>query len=125
MASQKVCRLYVGAPGRAFPAGLVDLAGGGAAGDGRLASLPSAAAAAATAAFTRTRLKSPASHALVRLLQSTSPEMQNFLVQQQAKAQLQQTISRLTDECWAKCIGNPGTCGLLGSHSPSQSSRCA
>jgi import inner membrane translocase subunit TIM8 len=34
--------------------------------------------------------------------------MQQFLVQQQAKAQLQQTISRLTDECWTKCIGNPG-----------------
>ena len=33
---------------------------------------------------------------------------QNFLQQQQAKAQLQQTISRLTDECWAKCVGNPG-----------------
>lgn len=26
----------------------------------------------------------------------------------QAKAQLQQTISRLTDECWGKCMGNPG-----------------
>ena len=37
-----------------------------------------------------------------------SAEMQNFLVQQQAKAQLQQTISRLTDECWGKCVGNPG-----------------
>ena len=37
-----------------------------------------------------------------------SAEMQQFLVQQQAKAQLQQTISRLTDECWSKCIGNPG-----------------
>ncbi|KAI3431481.1 hypothetical protein D9Q98_004533 [Chlorella vulgaris] len=40
--------------------------------------------------------------------QAASADMQNFLVQQQAKAQLQQTISRLTDECWTKCIGNPG-----------------
>lgn len=26
----------------------------------------------------------------------------------QAKAQLQQTISRLTEECWGKCMGTPG-----------------
>ncbi|PRW39214.1 mitochondrial inner membrane translocase isoform A [Chlorella sorokiniana] len=37
-----------------------------------------------------------------------SPEMQQFIMQQQAKAQLQQTISRLTEECWGKCIGTPG-----------------
>ena len=43
-----------------------------------------------------------------------SAEMQNFLVQQQAKAQLQQTISRLTDECWAKCISSPGACAAVG-----------
>lgn len=29
--------------------------------------------------------------------------------QEQAKAQLQQTVSRLTDECWEKCVGNPGS----------------
>ena len=40
-----------------------------------------------------------------------SAEMQNFLVQQQAKAQLQQTVSRLTEECWAKCISSPGVLG--------------
>ena len=41
-------------------------------------------------------------------VQAASPEMQQFLVQQQAQAQLQQTISRLTDECWSKCMGTPG-----------------
>lgn len=40
--------------------------------------------------------------------QAASPELQHFLQQEQAKAQLQQTVSRLTDECWDKCLGNPG-----------------
>ena len=29
-------------------------------------------------------------------------------VQEQAKAQMQQTVARLTDACWDKCIGTPG-----------------
>lgn len=37
-----------------------------------------------------------------------SPELQSFLVQEQAKAQMQQTVARLTDQCWEKCIGTPG-----------------
>ncbi|CAK0736909.1 hypothetical protein CVIRNUC_000823 [Coccomyxa viridis] len=37
-----------------------------------------------------------------------SPELQQFLVQEQAKAQMQQTVARLTDACWEKCIGTPG-----------------
>lgn len=27
---------------------------------------------------------------------------------EQAKAQMQQTVARLTDTCWDKCIGTPG-----------------
>lgn len=38
-----------------------------------------------------------------------SPQLQHFIQQEQAKAQLQQTVSRLTDECWEKCVGNPGS----------------
>ena len=37
-----------------------------------------------------------------------SAQMTQFLVQEQAKAQLQQTVARLTDECFDKCVGNPG-----------------
>ena len=37
-----------------------------------------------------------------------SPELQRFLQQEQAKAQLQRTISELTSTCWEKCIGTPG-----------------
>ena len=33
-------------------------------------------------------------------------------VQEQAKAQMQQTVARLTDACWEKCIGTPGRVGL-------------
>merc|ERR1712070_211318 len=38
-----------------------------------------------------------------------SAELQQFIAQEQAKAQLQQTISRLTDECWDKCVSSPST----------------
>lgn len=38
-----------------------------------------------------------------------SAQLQQFIAQEQAKAQLQQTISRLTDECWDKCVSSPGT----------------
>jgi import inner membrane translocase subunit TIM8 len=64
--------------------------------------------------------------------QQVSPQLQQFIAQEQAKAQvrclycsvmrmnnfliamidivqLQQTISRLTDECWDKCVSSPGT----------------
>lgn len=37
-----------------------------------------------------------------------SREMQQFLAQEQQKAQLQQTISALTSTCWDKCISSPG-----------------
>lgn len=37
-------------------------------------------------------------------------------VQEQAKAQMQQTVARLTDACWDKCIGTPG--GLSGTQPP-------
>ncbi|KAG7670423.1 hypothetical protein Ndes2526B_g00175 [Nannochloris sp. 'desiccata'] len=40
--------------------------------------------------------------------QKVSPQLQQFIMQEQAKAQLQQTISRLTDECWDKCMSSPG-----------------
>ena len=33
-------------------------------------------------------------------------------VQEQAKAQMQQTVARLTDACWEKCIGTPGRATL-------------
>lgn len=32
----------------------------------------------------------------------------NLQVQEQAKAQMQQTVARLTDACWDKCVGTPG-----------------
>lgn len=38
-----------------------------------------------------------------------SPQLQQFILQEQAKAQLQQTVARLTDECWDKCISSPGS----------------
>jgi len=39
-----------------------------------------------------------------------SPELQNFLRQEQARAQMQQTIAKLTDVCWNKCMtGTPGS----------------
>eukprot|EP00890_Picochlorum_soloecismus_P001507 jgi/Picsp_1/2357/NSC_05820-R1_mitochondrial import inner membrane translocase subunit tim8 len=38
-----------------------------------------------------------------------SPQLQQFIMQEQAKAQLQQTISRLTEECWNTCISSPGS----------------
>lgn len=37
-----------------------------------------------------------------------SPELQQFLLNEQAKAQMQQTVARLTDTCWDKCVGTPG-----------------
>lgn len=37
-----------------------------------------------------------------------SPELQRAIQQEQAKAQLQRTISELTSACWEKCIGTPG-----------------
>ncbi len=37
-----------------------------------------------------------------------SPELQQFLMNEQAKAQMQQTVARLTDTCWDKCAGTPG-----------------
>ncbi len=35
-------------------------------------------------------------------------ELQRFVQEEQAKAQLQHTISELTATCWEKCIGTPG-----------------
>ena len=43
--------------------------------------------------------------------QAASPQLQQFIAQEQAKAQLQQTVSRLTEECWDKCISSPGPAG--------------
>ncbi|KAL3153249.1 hypothetical protein ABBQ38_011600 [Trebouxia sp. C0009 RCD-2024] len=37
-----------------------------------------------------------------------SPELQRAVQQEQAKAQLQRTVSELTSTCWEKCIGTPG-----------------
>jgi import inner membrane translocase subunit TIM8 len=37
-----------------------------------------------------------------------SPQMQQFLIKQQAEAQMQQLAARLTDECWDVCISSPG-----------------
>lgn len=33
-----------------------------------------------------------------------SPELQQFLAQEQAKAQLQQTVAKVTETCWDKCM---------------------
>ncbi|KAL6778803.1 TIM8 [Auxenochlorella protothecoides x Auxenochlorella symbiontica] len=41
--------------------------------------------------------------------QKVSPQLQQFIMEEQAKAQLQQTVARLTDECWDKCMGTPGS----------------
>lgn len=64
-------------------------------------------------------LRAPAPAALQELMfdylllqTKASPQLQQFIVQEQAKAQLQQTVARLTDECFDKCIGNPGTLQL-------------
>jgi import inner membrane translocase subunit TIM8 len=40
-----------------------------------------------------------------------------------ARAQLQQTVSRLTDECWDKCISSPGS--YLSSREQACLSNCA
>lgn len=37
-----------------------------------------------------------------------SPEMQAFLVQENARRELQQTVASLTAICWEKCVGTPG-----------------
>lgn len=37
-----------------------------------------------------------------------SPELQQFLMQEKAKAQMQQTVAKLTDKCWDTCVGAPG-----------------
>ena len=52
-----------------------------------------------------------------------SPELQRFLAQEQAKAQLQRTISELTSTCWDKCVGTPGR--YLGSREEACLSDCA
>ncbi|CAL5218472.1 g157 [Coccomyxa viridis] len=52
-----------------------------------------------------------------------SPELQQFLMAEQAKAQMQQTVARLTDTCWDKCIGTPGR--SLSSREESCLSECA
>lgn len=52
-----------------------------------------------------------------------SPELQQFLAQEQQKAQLQQTISALTSTCWDKCVGTPGR--YLGSREEQCLSDCA
>ena len=35
-------------------------------------------------------------------------EMQEFLMREQVRAQVQQTVARVTEVCWEKCIGTPG-----------------
>lgn len=40
--------------------------------------------------------------------QQLSPQMQQFLVQENAKRELQQTVATLTHTCWDKCISTPG-----------------
>lgn len=52
-----------------------------------------------------------------------SLELQRFLQQEQAKAQLQQTVTQLTSTCWDKCIGTPGR--YLGSREEACLSDCA
>ncbi|EIE26012.1 mitochondrial inner membrane translocase [Coccomyxa subellipsoidea C-169] len=52
-----------------------------------------------------------------------SPELQQFLLNEQAKAQMQQTVARLTDTCWDKCVGTPGR--SLGSREEACLSDCA
>mmetsp|Transcript_5253 Transcript_5253/g.15051 ORF Transcript_5253/g.15051 Transcript_5253/m.15051 type:complete len:86 (+) Transcript_5253:234-491(+) len=37
-----------------------------------------------------------------------SPELQRFIMMEQEKAQLQQTVAKLTETCWDKCMGSPG-----------------
>jgi import inner membrane translocase subunit TIM8 len=37
-----------------------------------------------------------------------SPELQQFLMQEKAKAQMQQTVAKLTEKCWDTCVGAPG-----------------
>ncbi|KAK9822906.1 hypothetical protein WJX74_003481 [Apatococcus lobatus] len=36
------------------------------------------------------------------------PELQAALQEETQRAQIQQTIARVTEVCWEKCIGNPG-----------------
>lgn len=52
-----------------------------------------------------------------------SLELQRFVQQEQAKAQIQRTISELTSTCWDKCIGTPGR--YLGSREEACLSDCA
>jgi len=40
--------------------------------------------------------------------QQLSPQFRQFVQQEQVRMQLQQTVARLTDECWDKCISSPG-----------------
>lgn len=39
---------------------------------------------------------------------AVSPQLQQFILEQQQMAQVQQLIASLTDKCWDKCIGTPG-----------------
>ncbi|KAK2076923.1 hypothetical protein QBZ16_005151 [Prototheca wickerhamii] len=44
--------------------------------------------------------------------QKVSPHLQQFIAEEQAKAQLQQTIARLTDECWDNYLSSRETACL-------------
>ena len=37
-----------------------------------------------------------------------TPELQEFIMKEQVRAQIQQTVARVTEVCWDKCIGTPG-----------------
>lgn len=52
-----------------------------------------------------------------------TPEMQEFIMREQMRAQVQQTVARVTDVCWDKCIGTPGR--SLSSREESCLSECA
>ena len=52
-----------------------------------------------------------------------TPEMQEFILREQMRAQVQQTVARVTDVCWDKCIGTPGR--SLSSREESCLSECA
>ena len=52
-----------------------------------------------------------------------TPEMQEFIMREQMRAQVQQTVARVTDVCWEKCLGTPGR--SLSSREEACLSECA